>query len=700
MAKINQLKDAGSLNMSVLDGNNSRSESIPWDGEIGAVYRPERPSCIPTGVRSDQSIPWEDIRRMGSWEDVRQRSFDISSAPSSRREGFLDRSRNETIWKEKLENTSEHRTYYGGGRGGDQRSFEFTLNMSNPGSIYERDSLRYYSEASTDPSDRYKGFAGRSSFGSYSVVPTSGTSGFTGGVRGCNPPRPAVDQSNLPETRHHQTLHRDYGAMQNIIGYQTFRGHHMSTDHDIRIPSPPNTQLSRNKILELKHWSKLSSDDGRFGVPNNEMETNRASLRPAVVTGQESRNLFDWLSKGEEGREPFPGEDTQMVVPRPERFQQTVYAELQRTRQVPDLLTVFKMEPEVNINDTIAASNSNLSWRDGSTTQVVPELGRNFSVIQGPYRSGWSPETLDNIADFRTNEIVPKPAPDPRTVLYQSFRRKDIPPSLSLQLVKDGEKVSVLPLLKEESGHPDLYSLGKKRKIHENKAQDEEEGVEEIVDVNSNDRLEPVGAGSPVPLKKRPRMYQLSYPIGHGINKTAIPVLTFTFEEEFMVIDYVVRIEQYLNRRFEFLRKNFKHYNEMLVSYVKCTNQGCKIPFSKRTEKTLFNLGLEFSKSCTSQIFKEMASLTTEVRRTVLNSTYSALYVVFFSILEGNTSEKTWLDQHKKTLYITPEHHEAVMDDLAGLASVRSISIKVKDSCTDAVIKKIDLSLSIVGTRV
>ena len=64
-------------------------------------------------------------------------------------------------------------------------------------------------------------------------------------------------------------------------------------------------------------------------------------------------------------------------------------------------------------------------------------------------------------------------------------------------------------------------------------------------------------------------------------------------------------------------------------------------------------MGLEFTKWNTKHIFQELNNLTTSVRAEVLSSTYPALYVVFFSILEGNTKEKTWKDQHSKTLQIT-----------------------------------------------
>ena len=48
-----------------------------------------------------------------------------------------------------------------------------------------------------------------------------------------------------------------------------------------------------------------------------------------------------------------------------------------------------------------------------------------------------------------------------------------------------------------------------------------------------------------------------------------------------------------------------------------------------------------------------MNILSSSVRGEVLNSTYPALLVVFFSILEGNTVEATWVAQHSKTLQIS-----------------------------------------------
>ena len=97
-------------------------------------------------------------------------------------------------------------------------------------------------------------------------------------------------------------------------------------------------------------------------------------------------------------------------------------------------------------------------------------------------------------------------------------------------------------------------------------------------------------------------------------------------------------------------------------------------------------------------IYEEMGALGTSVQREMLNCTYPALYVVMFAIMEvsivrckriskllkynsflfrfnlrstssmvsnvcmfqGNTREKTWVDQQMKTVHITKENHQSL----------------------------------------
>ena len=117
--------------------------------------------------------------------------------------------------------------------------------------------------------------------------------------------------------------------------------------------------------------------------------------------------------------------------------------------------------------------------------------------------------------------------------------------------------------------------------------------------------------------------------------------MSFTFEEEFKVMDYIVRIEQYQNRRwlfcsnfyaqknnmestyrakfnisrFEYVLANFPKYNLVLIDMVRLvlnkyngvfipsdftifrrTAEEQKIPFNAQIDKMLFNIGLEFTK--------------------------------------------------------------------------------------------------------
>ena len=77
-----------------------------------------------------------------------------------------------------------------------------------------------------------------------------------------------------------------------------------------------------------------------------------------------------------------------------------------------------------------------------------------------------------------------------------------------------------------------------------------------------------------------------------------------------------------------------------------------------------------------------MGLLSVDVRREILNSTYPALYVVMFAIMEGNTRETTWKEQHFKTLQITKENHARLAAKIEPLGHVRSISIKDQERFT------------------
>ena len=140
-----------------------------------------------------------------------------------------------------------------------------------------------------------------------------------------------------------------------------------------------------------------------------------------------------------------------------------------------------------------------------------------------------------------------------------------------------------------------------------------------------------------------------------------------------------------------------------MASFVNFKHQGRKIPFNRALETKLFLMGLEFTKQNVTDIYDEMREMSTDVRREILNSTYPALYVVMYAILEGNSKESTWMNQHKKTLHTTKESHEAIKDYIKGLENVGSISLKDQERFTSPWAvemvdeEKFEHSVSLVG---
>jgi len=197
------------------------------------------------------------------------------------------------------------------------------------------------------------------------------------------------------------------------------------------------------------------------------------------------------------------------------------------------------------------------------------------------------------------------------------------------------------------------------------------------------EEIEPRNISSLMPLKKRRWMHLLPYGNEHAVNIHTLPIMPFTLEEEFKVIDYQVRIEDYQNKRFNFLDSVFPMYKKVAIAHIACTKSGKKIPFNKRLEDKLFELGLDFTKNQTKKIYDEMLMLPSDfIRQEVLNSTYPALYIVMYSILEGNSNEKTWRAQHNKTLHITKENHTAIEVYTRGLENVRSVKLKDQERFT------------------
>ena len=190
----------------------------------------------------------------------------------------------------------------------------------------------------------------------------------------------------------------------------------------------------------------------------------------------------------------------------------------------------------------------------------------------------------------------------PRLHPVVNFRQSEIPVPIEKEvytLQKEGD--SILHEIKSEN--PELWSPVFSNSLEVKSEQDSQsykivipKRRVDLVLESDEEEAKPNEAISIVPLKKRQRMMQVPYAIGHAINKKVNPVMSFTFEEEFKVMDYIVRIEQYQNRRFEFVESQFPRYREMCAGIIQCTAVGKKIPYNYNIDQTLFKIGLDFTK--------------------------------------------------------------------------------------------------------
>ena len=328
---------------------------------------------------------------------------------------------------------------------------------------------------------------------------------------------------------------------------------------------------------------------------------------------------------------------------------------------VPDLQTLARFEYDSTLQQSLPLQTStNLAE---NFDEALSSGHNDFESMTSNIGSQVVPDYLPDLSDLETLLSESITDQSDLSVISSGFRAADN----LLDFENDG-------MFGPPHHHSSLHDItDKKKRNYDDSLEDTK--VPEFQPPSPKRQV--LELGSSIPLKKRRRMYQLEYPIEHGINKKVLPVLTFTGEEELQLIDYIDRIEEYQNKRVEFLLRNFRSYRELLISYLNCTKLDSKVPFSKKIENTLCILGLEFTKANAAKMFAEMNSLSTDTRRTVLHSTYPPLYVIFFSILEGNTGQRTWIEQQEKTLYITRKTHSLIMDDAKGLTNVRSISIKV-----------------------
>ena len=121
------------------------------------------------------------------------------------------------------------------------------------------------------------------------------------------------------------------------------------------------------------------------------------------------------------------------------------------------------------------------------------------------------------------------------------------------------------------------------------------------------------------------------------------PVMPFTLEEEFKVIDFIVRIEDYLAKRFIFIDKNFgdsvfPEYKKFTAHNAFRTNMSGMLPYNPVMEDRLFSLALKFTQLNINQFYNEMQFLSDKAKLDMLSTSFPSTYVIFYAILENNNA--------------------------------------------------------------
>ena len=131
-------------------------------------------------------------------------------------------------------------------------------------------------------------------------------------------------------------------------------------------------------------------------------------------------------------------------------------------------------------------------------------------------------------------------------------------------------------------------------------------------------------------------------------------VMPFTLEEEFKIMDFIVRIEDFTAKCFIFIKKNFDYNACFFKSNVPLrietaisANTHRKLPYNPVIEGRLLHLGLKFIQLNIDNFFEDMKFLSTRVKLNMLETSFPACQIVLYGLLETNN----W----PKTLYNFPE---------------------------------------------
>ena len=152
---------------------------------------------------------------------------------------------------------------------------------------------------------------------------------------------------------------------------------------------------------------------------------------------------------------------------------------------------------------------------------------RDMAALEAIYRWRQQPEIV---------EVKPEESSEEEKEEMTKYMRSSPKPEIV-------EEVAVLTNIRATEIHTDSGQLNTKKRYSTGLESDLEEVLVKEEEVDEEDEKEEEMVSRPsstemmaVPLKKRARMMEVPYAIGHVINKCVTPVMPFTFEEEFQVM--------------------------------------------------------------------------------------------------------------------------------------------------------------------
>ena len=125
------------------------------------------------------------------------------------------------------------------------------------------------------------------------------------------------------------------------------------------------------------------------------------------------------------------------------------------------------------------------------------------------------------------------------------------------------------------------------------------------------------------------------------------PMMPFTLEEEFKVVEYIVRIDDYMAKHLIFVNKNFgpdlsfPHFNfpPKMENALSVDTYG-KLPYNPAIEQRLLDFGLKFIQLNIDNFFDDMKFINTAVKMKMLETSFHATQIIFYGLLETNNLAK------------------------------------------------------------